>query len=97
MSNIANCKLIEGCREKIHDWHCRGYNIILTTGRTENFREVTEKCLTDQGILYDQLVMGLGPGPRVLINDANPRHQDKVFASAIQLPRNQGLKDIELR
>lgn len=49
-----------------------GYNIILTTGRKESLRQITEKELTKAGIIYDKLVTGIGGGDRILINDKKP-------------------------
>lgn len=46
-----------------------GDKIILTTGRKESMRAVTEKMLTDLGIFYDVLIMGCNRGPRVIVND----------------------------
>jgi ribonucleotide monophosphatase NagD (HAD superfamily) len=55
--------------EKICKWHCQGNKIILTTARPESMRERTIKQLDNAGIMYDQLVMSLTSGCRVLIND----------------------------
>ena len=73
----------------------KGYNIILTTGRKESLRQVTEKQLSDVGIFYDQLVMGLGGGVRVLINDLK-EDSDMITAVAICVDRDKGISKIEL-
>lgn len=44
------------------------------------------------GIYYDQLIMQVGNGPRVLINDAC---EDQETAFGITIERNKGLKDIQ--
>lgn len=64
--------LLEGTLEKLLEWDKLGYNIILTTGRKESMRRVTEKQLEEVGIFYDQLVMGIGGGERYIINDIKP-------------------------
>ena len=46
--------------------------IILTTGRKEGMRRITEQQLESAGIVYDKLIMGIGGGARVLINDLKP-------------------------
>jgi len=51
--------------------------------------------LEELGIVYDQLVMGLGGGPRVLINDLKPKGDDPT-AIAVNLERNKGIKDLEI-
>ncbi len=86
--------LLEGTTETLLEWDKAGFNIILTTGRKESLRKVTEKQLSEVGIFYDQLVMGIGGGPRILINDC--KDNGDQYASAINLTRNSGIKDIEL-
>ena len=56
-------------------------------------RLTTEKQLREAGIFWDQLVMGLGPGKRYLINDKNDG-DDTAFA--INVERNGGLSDLKL-
>jgi len=87
-------KLLDGTLEKLAEWDRKGYNIILTTGRREGVRDITIKQLSELGIYYDQLIMGIGGGIRVLIND---RKKDKEYntAIAINLTRNQGISNIE--
>tara|TARA_R110002074_G_scaffold402324_1_gene607090 strand:- start:156987 stop:157340 length:354 start_codon:yes stop_codon:yes gene_type:complete len=87
---------IAGAAEKLFEWHNKGYNVILTTGRPEHMRSITIDNLKSQGIMYDVLIMDLGPGPRILINDTDPDHPDEEKAVAINVPRNKGIKSIEL-
>ena len=54
--------ILEGTIEKLVDWDRKGYNIILTTGRRESLRKITEVQLCDLGVFYDQLIMGIGGG-----------------------------------
>lgn len=85
-------KLLPGVLEKFAEWRKKKYNIILTTGRGLD-RETTEAQLARAGILYDQLVMGIGGGKRVLINDIKP--DGYITAIAYCLPRNIGLEMID--
>lgn len=87
-------KLLDGTLEKLTEWDKLGYNIILTTGRRESARDLTIKQLSQLGIFYDQLIMGIGGGIRVLIND---RKKDKKYdtAIAINIDRNEGIKNIK--
>jgi ribonucleotide monophosphatase NagD (HAD superfamily) len=87
-------ELIQGTIDKLDEWDRAGYTIILITGRRESMRKKTETDLAKLGIFYDQLIMGVGRGPRILINDAKP--DGLVTAHAICLPRNKGIKDIEI-
>lgn len=88
-------ELLPGTLEKIAEWDRKGYNIILTTGRREGVRRQTEKQLEKAGIIYDKLIMGIGGGTRVVINDLKPDKEDHT-AIAINLKRNLGIKDVNI-
>lgn len=84
--------LLPGVREKFLEWDRKGYNIILLTGRKESMRSKTEEHLSHLGLFWDQLIMGVGGGPRILINDKKPDGSETAFA--INLERDKGLNDI---
>jgi hypothetical protein len=86
-------EVLPGALDKLWEWETQGYRIILTTGRKESMRSITEKLLTDSGIFWDQLVMGLGPGKRYLVNDIN---NGENTAYAINVERNHGLGSVNL-
>ena len=67
----------------------------MITGRRESQREVTERHLSDLGIVYDQLIMGIGGGDRILINDRKP-DSDRDTVYAINLTRNEGIKNVKI-
>ena len=87
-------KIIHGTVDKVREWDSKGYKIILTIGRKESLRDVTVKQLSFAGIIYDQLVMGIGGGSRVLINDMRPNGDQSAFV--FQPKRNEGIAGIEL-
>ncbi len=87
-------KIIHGTVSKIREWDSKGYKIILTTGRKESLRDVTIKQLSYAGIVYDQLVMGIGGGSRVLINDLRANGDQSAFV--YQPKRNEGVSGIDL-
>jgi len=87
--------ILPGTLDKLSEWDKKGYNIILTTGRREGMRDVTEKQLKDVGIFFDRLIMGIGGGPRVVINDRKLNKLDDT-AFAINLTRNEGISKIEI-
>ena len=86
---------LENTIDKLTEWDSKGYNIILITGRRESLRKNTEKQLTMYGIFYDQLVMGVGGGDRIVINDRKP-NSERNTAHAINLNRNEGIKNVEI-
>jgi hypothetical protein len=88
--------LLPGTIEKINEWEAEGHKIILTTGRKESMRKITEEMLTSLGIFYEQLVMGCNRGERIIINDDKPNNPEIQTAKAIQLKRNNGIGDVNL-
>lgn len=92
--NSYTPELLEGTIDKLNEWERNGYNIILLTGRKESMRKITENQLSQLGIYYDQLIMGVGGGPRYLINDYKSDGTKASFA--INVERNKGIKDIDI-
>lgn len=88
-------KILPGTLEKLKEWETKGYRLILTTARRESGRRLTEQTLSELGIFYDQLVMGIGIGPRVVINDLKPG-SDTPMAEGISLPRNTGIGNVRI-
>ena len=86
---------LEGTLKKVNEWDAKGYNIILITGRRESLRNKTEQQLLMYDIFYDQLIMGVGGGDRVVINDRKP-NSERDTAYSINLYRNEGIEDVEL-
>ena len=95
LSGQMNSEPINGTIEKLNEWDAKGHNIILITGRRESLRNFTEKQLQSFGIFYDQLIMGVGGGDRIVINDKKPNKSDDT-CFAINLTRNEGINDINL-
>jgi ribonucleotide monophosphatase NagD (HAD superfamily) len=85
-----------GTREKLLEWHSKGYKIILVTGRPEAARKITEENLLKCNLLFDSLVMGIGSGVRILINDIDPKHPTVNKAVAINLTRNKGIGNVNI-
>tara|TARA_B100001094_G_C17858869_1_gene636424 strand:- start:64 stop:426 length:363 start_codon:yes stop_codon:yes gene_type:complete len=88
-------EILSGTLEKILEWDKKGYNIILVSGRRESLRSITEKQLSNLGIIYDKLILGIGGGKRVLINDRKP-NGDEDYAVAINITRNDGIKGLKI-
>ena len=94
LQNSVSNILLPNVKEAIRDWESKCYKIILTTGRKESLRSVTELELTRLGIVYDQLIMGIGGGSRVLINDLRANGDQSAFV--YQPKRNEGIGSIDL-
>ena len=67
---------------------------MMLSSRRESARKITEQQLSELGIFYDQLIMGLGGGIRVVVNDRKKNKTDDT-AIAINLDRNYGIKEIK--
>jgi len=86
--------LLDGTIEKLLEWRAKEYYIVLTTARPEGCRAATIDQLRNAGVFYDQLVMGLPAGPRVLINDIKPNGM--LTAEAVNLVRNKGIYGVDV-
>jgi len=87
--------LLAGVHKKFDEWDRKGYRIFLVTGRRESERKKTEEQLQSVGIVYDGLIMGIGGGVRVLINDLKEESKDPT-ALAICIERNEGIENINV-
>jgi hypothetical protein len=85
--------ILPGVRDAINRWHGKGYRLILTTARCESTRAVTEKQLRSCGLFWDMLIMSIGGGQRVLINDI--KSDGSLSAVALNVPRDGGLESID--
>lgn len=94
MQHLIQAELLEGVLEQFKGWEKRGYKIYLMTGRKESTRSFTESQLSKLGIIYDHLLMGVGSGKRVLINDL--KSDGSKGAYAINVVRNGGLSNLNL-
>ena len=62
-------EILPGVKEKFDRWNEEGYQIILTTARSEGFRKFTEAQMESHGLKYERLIMELQDYPRWVIND----------------------------
>jgi len=86
--------VLDGTIEKLLEWEKKGYKIILTTGRKKSLQSITEKQLLEIGIFYDELLMGIGGGERILINDN--KIDGTQTARCFNLKRNEGIKKVNI-
>ena len=89
----SDLRLLPGTLEKLAEWRAKGYRLVITTGRQLSQLE-TQRQLMIAGIQYDQLIMGIGGGPRHVINDIKP--EGTLTAFAHNLPRNAGISSITI-
>ncbi len=87
--------ILPGVKSTFKKWDINGNNIILLTGRRESVRSDTERQLSNAGIFYDQLIMGVKNWPRVIINDRKVGSSN-FTAYAVNLERNCGMENINI-
>lgn len=85
--------LLPGVLKKFNEWDSQGHKIILVTARKESTRAITEKHLQSLGLAYDQLIMGVTSGPRIVIND-KLKFSDQDRAVGINVITDQGFNSI---
>ena len=88
--------LLPNVLEKFAEWDSKGYRIILVTGRRESERPRTEAQLDALGVFYDQLIMGLPRGQRVVINDLKAGLPSDSAAACVNIQRNSGLGGVDV-
>ena len=86
----SEAQVIKSTKQFLQQKKDEGHSIILTTARPNYLRLHTEYELEVNNIPYDQLVMGIGRGPRYLINDLSP-DEPGDRAIAINLIRDRGI------
>ncbi len=94
LTPISEMYLLPGVKEKFNEWIMKDYKIILVTGRKECTRNETVTQLKNFGITWDQLIMGIGGGNRILINDTKPNSNENT-ATAYTIKRNQGMSELQ--
>ena len=87
--------LLKGVLERFDHWDERGYCIILVTGRRESLRDITENQLRSFGLFWDYLIMGTGPGDRLLIGDNTPEGDVTNFVISLQRDGGFNQEDFE--
>lgn len=92
--NKFDPELLSGVQAKFNEWDAAGHKIIIMTARRESSRKMTEDALRSLGIMWDQLIMGVTSGTRVLINDkVNAIDPDR--AVAVNVITNNGFNEID--
>jgi hypothetical protein len=93
-NNLEQSVVLPAVTDVLKQWDRASYTLVLTTGRKESLRSHTENQLRESGIFYDQLIMGLPNGDRIVINDRKS-NSPRNTAYAINLVRNSGLGNID--
>ena len=73
-----------------------GAHIVITTARPPQYELFTKQELEKLGVKYHQMIMGIGRGTRVVLNDKDPEMPELPRAWGINFTRDKGLQDIEI-
>lgn len=87
---------IQDVIDYVNSHHDNGSVVVITTARPESYRLFTKQELEKIGVRYSQLIMEMGRGTRVILNDIDPDNQELPRAIGINLERDGGLKDITI-
>ena len=77
---IGSPNILENVTSTFKKWDKHNYKIVLVTGRKESTRKKTEEQLRAHGIIYDDLIMGLPNGDRIIINDKKVSRKVFIFS-----------------
>lgn len=91
---VVDPEILSGVREKFDEWDSLNHKIILMTARKESAREMTESHLRMLGIPWDQLIMGVSGGVRILIND-RLQETDPPRSIGINVLTNEGFDIVD--
>lgn len=85
-------RVIKNSKQYLQQVWDQGHYIVLTTARPEELRIFTENELRINNIPYNQLLMGIERGPRVLINDMQ-YNSNQARAFAVNVKRDEGINE----
>lgn len=63
--------------------------VLILTGRSSNYKKMTEEFLSENKIRYDNIIYDMPLGERILFNDR--KNSGLTTAYCVNLERNQGL------
>lgn len=90
-----NPTLCPGIREAFDEMDMRGDKIILVSARKESSRPITEETLRKLMIPYDQLILGITQGQRIVINDKlTPNSPNRSGCYDVITDQGWTLKDV---
>ena len=90
-------QLIKECANKILEWRSQNKKIILMTARSKSSRAQFIELLKAKNIIWDELIMGVNPGTRYVINDIKPTHIFTKQSIEINRIRDEGIDDIDCK
>lgn len=82
--------------DTVNNYYNEGAVVIITTARPSAYELFTKQELEKLGVKYHQLVMNLGRGTRVILNDKDPENPELPRALGINLNRDRGWEGLDI-
>lgn len=83
-------QFLDGAKEFL-DGIADGDLVIFVTSRTEDYAEITERFLRENGVWYDRIIYGAPYGERIVVNDRKP--SGLVTAIAVNTVRDEFMQN----
>jgi hydroxymethylpyrimidine pyrophosphatase-like HAD family hydrolase len=81
---LPNVKEFFKCNVKKSDY------VLILTGRSSDYKKITEEFLFENNIYYDHIIYDLPLGERILFNDK--KDSGLITAYCVNLDRDQGIR-----
>lgn len=97
-SELATAVLtpIQDVIDLVNNYYDNGSHIVITSARPQEYESFTKQELEKIGVKYHQILMGIGRGTRVVLNDKDPENPDLPRAVGINLNRDKGIEGLDL-
>ena len=92
--NIEDNILLGNCVKKLKELKENNKLIILATSRPKRTEDSFKQLLKELDITYDDIIMGLNPGPRYLINDIKPSNPFVKQSISCNVIRDKGIDNL---
>jgi len=66
--------------------------VVFITSRKDEYREMTEKFLRDNGIRYNHIIFNAPYGERILVNDRKPSGLNTAITVLMERDRFEGIE-----
>ncbi|HOP99999.1 MAG TPA: hypothetical protein PK604_04030 [Acetivibrio clariflavus] len=66
--------------------------VVFITSRKDEYREMTEKFLRDNGIRYNHIIFNAPHGERILVNDRKPSGLNTAVVLQMERDRFEGIE-----
>jgi uncharacterized HAD superfamily protein len=97
-SELSTAQLtpVQDVIDTLNKYYDEGAVIVITSARPIEYELFTKQELEKIGIKYHHLLMGIGRGTRVVLNDKDPESPSTPRALGINLNRDAGWEDLQI-